>query len=125
MNASSYRDLDIYQTSFELFIKTHKFSLRLPRYELYELGSQLRKSSDSVVSNIVEGYGRKNYKKDFIRFLTFSHASNDETTNHLEKIEVLYPQFNKEVSFLIKGYDLLGAKIFKFREYVIHNWRTK
>jgi len=80
--ALSYRELDIYQIAFDLFIKTHNFSLELPKYELYELGSQLRRSSDSVNSNIVEGYGRKTYKNDFIKFLIYSHASNDETINH-------------------------------------------
>jgi len=65
----SYTDLDIYQISLSLFFKVHPSSLLLPKYELYELGSQLRRSSDSVVSNIVEGYGRKRYKADFIRFL--------------------------------------------------------
>ena len=38
----------------------------------------------SVRSNIVEGYGRRRYKQDFIRFLTFAHASCDETIDHLE-----------------------------------------
>jgi four helix bundle protein len=46
---------------------------------MYELGSQLKRSSDSVVSNIVEGYGRRRYKADFIRFLVFSYASCLET----------------------------------------------
>ncbi|UGU17392.1 four helix bundle protein [Sinomicrobium kalidii] len=69
---TSYRDLDIYKISFELFIKAHRLSLRLPKYELFELGSQLRRSSDSVNSNIVEGYGRKKYKNDFVKFLTYS-----------------------------------------------------
>lgn len=52
----SYTDLDIYQISLSLFFKIHPSSLLLPKYELYELGSQIRRSSDSVVSNIVEGY---------------------------------------------------------------------
>lgn len=73
----SYKDLDIYNISFELFIETHKASFLLPKYELYELGSQLRRSADSVNSNIVEGYGRKKYKQDFLKFLTHSHSSND------------------------------------------------
>jgi four helix bundle protein len=38
----------------------------------------------SVRSNIVEGYGRRRYKQDFIRFLTFAHASCSETIDHLE-----------------------------------------
>ena len=66
---NSYKDLDIYKMALDLFYKVHPASLLLPKYELYELGSQLRRSSDSIVSNIVEGYGRKRYKADFIRFL--------------------------------------------------------
>ncbi|MGI9581445.1 four helix bundle protein [Chryseobacterium sp. RRHN12] len=48
----SYEKLDIYNIAFELFIETHKLSLQLPNYELHELGSQLRRSADSVVTNI-------------------------------------------------------------------------
>ena len=59
---SSYRDLDVYNISLELFYIVHPVSLKLPKYELYELGSQLRRSSDSVVTNIVEGYGRIDIK---------------------------------------------------------------
>ena len=120
----SYRDLEIYKLSFDLFISAHKFSLLLPKYELYELGSQLRRSADSVITNIVEGYGRNAFKADFIKFLYYSHASNHETINHLEKIKVLYPDFESTVEELIVKYDLLGAKIFKFIEYVKSNWRT-
>jgi len=117
--ATSYRDLDIYKTLFQLFIKIHQFSLQLPQYELFELESQLRRSSDSVNSNIVEGYGRKRYKNDFIKFLTYAHASNDETINHLEKVKILYPQFDAVISELINEYRLLGGKIHNFIEYVI------
>ncbi len=69
MNDMSYRNLDIYKIAFDLFLKTHKASLLLPKYELFELGSQLRKPSDSVITNIVEGYGRSTYRNDYIRFL--------------------------------------------------------
>ena len=71
---NSYKDLDIYKISLNLFYEVHPATLLLPKYELYELGSQLRRSTDSVVSNIVEGYGRKRYKAEFIRFLVFSHS---------------------------------------------------
>ena len=42
------------------------------------------------MSNIVEGYGRKRYKADFIKFLVYSLSSCLETKNHLFKISVLY-----------------------------------
>jgi four helix bundle protein len=118
----NYKDLEIYKKGLSLFFETHKVSLQLPKYELYELGSQLRRSSDSVITNIVEGYGRKRYQADFIKFLVYSHSSNLETINHLEKIVFLYPEHFEVVSKLITEYDVLGAQIYKFLMYVEKNW---
>ncbi|MFN1218258.1 four helix bundle protein [Chryseobacterium kwangjuense] len=120
----SYQKLDIYNIAFELFIETHRLSLKLPRYELYELGSQLRRSADSVVTNIAEGYGRKNYKGDFIRFLIYSQASCDETVSHLSKIIRLYPDVSVDLSDKVAQYQLLGGKINNFIKYVQLSWRT-
>ena len=122
--SKTYKDLDVYNISFDLFIKTHQFSRKLPKYELYELGSQIRRSADSINSNIVEGYGRKRYKADFIKFLVYSHSSNDETINHLKKISKLYPDLSQEANNLTIEYDSLGGKLNKFIDYVINNWRT-
>ena len=119
----SYKDLDIYTISIELYLTLHPKTLKLPKYELYELGSQLRRSSDSVVSNIVEGYGRRKYKADFIRFLVFSHASCLETINHIYKITVLYPDLNMEFEPFVQKYENLGGKIFNFMAYVEKNWK--
>jgi len=122
--SKSYKDLGVYQESFDLFIEVHEFSLRLPKYETYEQGSQIRRSADSVNSNIVEGYGRKDYKKDFVRFLAYSHASNLETINHLRKIASVHNQHKEEALNLMRRYDKLGGKIFKFRCYVQEKWRS-
>lgn len=91
---------------------------------MYELGSQIRRSSDSNNTNIVEGYGRKRYKGDFLKFLVYAHASCDETKNHFEKISVLYPNLVEEHLDLKKEYDLLGSKIFAFIKYVEKNWKS-
>ena len=64
----SYKDLDIYNLSLALFYRTHGLSLKLPKYELYELGSQIRRSSDSVATNIVEGYGIKRIRWILLSF---------------------------------------------------------
>lgn len=118
----SYRTLDIYKISFDLFLKTHPSSLKLPKFELYELGSQLRRSSDSVVSNIIEGYGRSYYKKEYERFLVFSHSSCDETIGHLEKLIRLYPDLKDDFEPLRDDYDLLGGKINNYLKWVRINW---
>jgi four helix bundle protein len=121
---NSYKDLDIYKIALDLFYQIHPSSLLLPKYEMYELGSQIRRSSDSVNSNIVEGYGRNRYKADFIRFLVFSHSSCLETKGHLIKIKHLYKDLIPDIDRYITDYDNLGAKIFNFIKYVESNWKT-
>jgi len=67
MDKKSYEDLETFTLSKELVVKIHKMSLEsLPKYEMYEEGSQIRRSSKSIVANIVEGYGRRRYKNDFL-----------------------------------------------------------
>ena len=121
---SDYTDLEVYKLSLELFFIVHPTSLKLPKHEMYELGSQLRRSADSVVTNIVEGYGRKRYKADFIRFLVFSHSSCLETKNHLFKISKLYPAECENINDLVVQYDNLGGKIYNFIVYVEKNWKA-
>ena len=53
MAYQSYRDLDIYKKAHKLTIEIHEMSLKLPKFELYEEGSQVRKSSKSIKNNIV------------------------------------------------------------------------
>jgi four helix bundle protein len=72
----------------------------LPKFEMYEEGSQIRRSSKSIRSNIVEGYGRRFYKQDFIRFLKYAHASCDETIDHLE---ILYQTKSLKVEKLFNS----------------------
>lgn len=122
--AKTYRDLEVYKEALALFFRSHTLSLKLPKYELYELGSQLRRSSDSIITNIVEGYGRRKYKADFLKFLTYAHASNDETILHLEKIKALYPDIITHDKNLLEEYDHLGTKIFRFIKYVEESWKT-
>ena len=109
---TGYKGLSIYQKAFTLSIKTHHKSLNLPKFELYEQGSQLRRSSKSVKSNIVEGYGRKKYTKDYIKFLVYAQASCDETIDHLETIKQTHP--NISFDNLEEEYKVLGKMINKF-----------
>jgi len=80
----SYRDLEIYKVSHQIALDIHKMSMELPRFELHEEGSQIRRSSKAVSTNIVEGFGRKRYRQDYIKFLIYAHSSCDETQEHLK-----------------------------------------
>ncbi len=112
----SYKKLEIWQIANELVIKIHKMTLtELPKFELYEEGSQIRRSSKSIKSLIVEGYGRRSYKQDFIRFLINSLASNDETIDHLENLYNTESLTNKKLfAELHEKLDVLGRKLNNF-----------
>ena len=120
---TSYRDLEIYRLSYKLAVQIHKFSLTLPKYELYEEGSQIRKSSKGITSCIVEGFGRRRYKADYIKFLTYSHASCDETILHLNFINDTHKIEENKINYFLKKYDELGRKINKYIQYVENEWK--
>ena len=108
----SYKKLEIWILANELVREIHEMALKLPKFEMYEEGSQIRKSSKNVKATIVEGYGRKIYKAEFLKFLVYSMASNDETKDHLENLyntksvqdEALYNRLHGKI-------EILGKKI--------------
>ena len=42
----------------------------------------------SVKSNTVEGFGRRIYKQEYVRFIIFALSSNDEAIDHPETLFV-------------------------------------
>ena len=83
----SYKQLEIWQMARSLVVDIHRMTMtELPKFEMYEEGAQVRRSIKSVKANLVEGYGRRRYRQDFIRFLVIAHASCDETKDHLETL---------------------------------------
>lgn len=109
----SYRDLEIWKLARQIAVAVHRMTLQdLPKFEMYEEGSQIRRSAKSISANIVEGYGRRRYKQEFIRFLVFAHGSCDETIDHLEMLfatgsltnEVVYRDLSAQL-------DVLGRKL--------------
>lgn len=106
-------------------MKVHRMTLEaLPKFEMYEEGSQIRRSSKSIVSNIVEGFGRRRHKNEFIQFLTYAVASCDETKVHLEMLQETGSLKKDVFENLLCGYEELFAKLFNFREAVIKGHRA-
>lgn len=119
----SYRTLEIYQIAYDLAIKVHHLTLALPKYELYEQGSQVRRSTKRIKDAIAEGYGRRRYKDEYIRFLVFAHASCDEAISQLHMISDLhFPE--DPLTDLISAYDNLGGKINRYIVYVENHWQS-
>ena len=118
----SYKDIDIYDLAFRLAIRIYRLSLELPHPDRFETGSQIRRSSQSVKDNIVEGYGRKRYKADFIKFLVANHSSCLEATSQAEFLAEVHPE--SEWNNIAIELDKTGIKIYNFITYVEKNWKT-
>ena len=126
MAYQSYKDLDIYKKAHKLAIEIHEMSLKLPKFEMYEEGSQIRKSSKSVKNNTVEGFGRRRYKQEFIKFLTYSIASCDETRDHLDTLYETKSLRSKErYEYFCEEYDHLGKMISNFIKSVDSGHKTR
>jgi four helix bundle protein len=112
-----YEDTDIYKLAKDLAVQVHRMTLEaLPKFEMYEEGSQIRRSAKSVVANFVEGYGRKQYPADTTRFLTFALASCDETKAHLEMLRETGSLESGLFEQLYESYRRVGAMLYNFRE---------
>ena len=122
----SYKNLVIWKEARMLVIDIHKMTLeKLPKFELLEEGGQIRKSSKSVKSTMEEGYGRRRYKQEYIRFLTFAIASNDETLDHLENLYETGSLQDKELfENLHDRIEILGKKLNNFIKSIEKNLRV-
>ena len=83
MNEFFYRKLDAYQLAKEVALKAYKVAEKLPPYEMYALGNQMRRSAVSIPSNIAEGMGRVSMKER-LHFVEIAYGSLTELLCQME-----------------------------------------
>lgn len=76
-------DLEVYQKLCDLTIEVHELSLTFPKFELYELGSQSRRSSNSAPANLAEGFNNKHINI-YLEGIGRAQAEIRETKHHLK-----------------------------------------
>ncbi len=114
-----YRDLRVYQRSFDLSLRIHKLTQTFPEFERYELGKQMRRAAVSIPANIAEGYGKKDSTKDFKRFLKMSLGSCNEMLVYLDMIKCLGYVEESLYGDLFESYDILGKQTYN----LIRRWK--
>jgi len=82
MSVKSYQDLIAWQRGIDLVVATYEMSRLLPKWEHYELASQMRRAAVSVPSNIAEGHARSS-RREYAHALSISLGS-------LAELETLY-----------------------------------
>jgi four helix bundle protein len=70
----NYKELKVWQKSYELCLKIYRMTTKFPTEEKYGLTAQIRRSAVSIPSNIAEGYRRKT-TLDYVRMLYISYGS--------------------------------------------------
>ncbi len=114
-----YKKLEIYNLSHELAVRVHKMSLDLPKFEMYEEASQIRRSAKSISNNIVEGYALRKYKNEFLHYLYRAYGSSEETVEHLRFLFECESIKEKDTyEELVKRYLELNAKLFRYIQFV-------
>ncbi|MCU0453073.1 MAG: four helix bundle protein [Bacteroidetes bacterium] len=78
----SFEDLVVYQKLLALVFEVHEISLSFPRFELYELGSQVRRSSNSGPANLAEGWNNR-HTAIYLEGINRALAEIQETRHHL------------------------------------------
>lgn len=74
-----YRKLLAFEKGFSLAMEIYNLTKSFPPEEKYSLTDQVRRSSRSVCTNIVEAYKRRRYKDYFISKLNDYETENAET----------------------------------------------
>ncbi len=109
----SIKDLRVYNLAYEAAMDVFSLTKDFPMEERFDLTSQIRRSSRSVVSNIIEAWRRRKYPKNFVSKLTDSEAEADETKLWLdfafdckyiseEQHSILYDKYDYILSMLVK-----------------------
>ena len=118
----SYEDLEIYTMAFDLSVKMYRLSMQLPNPDKYETGGQIRRSSQTTKDTIVEGYGRRRYKADFIKYLIYSHSSCLESCSQAKFLNILHPATGW--NSIVDELNVLGIKINNFITFVETRWKN-
>ena len=118
---AGYEDTALYKLAKKMAVEIHQLTLDdLPKFEMYEQGAQIRRSSKSVVANFVEGYGRRQYKAEYVKFLTYALASCDETKAHLELLHETKSMLPEKFQHFYANYRQIGAMIYNLRQSIIN-----
>jgi len=94
-NYRGYRDLKVYQLSYQLALQIHKVTENFPKEEKYSLTDQIRRSSRSVPANLAEAWKKRRYEKVFISKLIDCAGEAGETEVWLD--------LSKDFEYIDKG----------------------
>ena len=80
--AETFRDLVVWQKAHQFVLLVYRLTRNFPKFEIYGLSSQFRRSSTSIAANIAEGF-KKRGKADKLRYYNIAQGSIEESRYYL------------------------------------------
>jgi len=117
----SFRDLRVYQKLKALHLEVHTESLAFPKFEVYELGSQVRRSSNSAPALVAEGWGSR-HTNMYIEAISRAMGEGRETQHHLDTAKDKGYLTPERFAELDDGYDHCGRMLEKLHQ-SLSEWR--
>lgn len=115
-----FSDLNIWQKGYELVLEVYRVTSNYPREEKYDLTSQTRRASNSIIANIAEAHGRF-YYADKIRVLYQARGETIEIRSHLRVAFGLGLLDDATFQKLDRSYEGLGAGINAYINSIQHS----
>jgi four helix bundle protein len=106
----SFRDLEVYRKLLNLHFRINELTLSFPKFEMYELGSQLRRSSNSAPANLAEGWNNR-HLNIYIECVNRALGETHETEHHLDVALAKKYLDSKSHRDFIKEYDECGRML--------------
>lgn len=97
-------DLDVYQRLFQLALDVHELTITFPKFEMYELGSQLRRSSNAAPANLAEGFGNK-HTNIYLESISRAQGEIRETKHHLRIAYKKKYLTDKKLNYFLNEYE--------------------
>jgi len=116
-------DLKIYQKLCDLTIEIHELTLTFPKFELYELGSQLRRSSNSAPANLAEGFNNK-HTNIYLEGISRAQGEIREILHHLKIAFQKKYMSEEKLNYFLKEYDICGRMLTNLEKSLIRTKRN-
>ncbi|MBI4450166.1 four helix bundle protein [Candidatus Uhrbacteria bacterium] len=113
----SFRDLDVYQSTYRASVTIALQVLpKLPPEERFDLRDQLSRSSKAIPRLIAEGFAKKHQRLGFQKYLDDAMAECNETIVGIEHCKDIYHVDAVLCDQLIDDYDKAARQLFKLAE---------
>lgn len=101
-------------------LEINNLTMTFPKYELYELGSQLRRSSNSPPANLAEGFDNKHIN---IYLETISRAQGEirETKHHLGMAHSKNYFSKEKLDYFISEYENASKMLYRLEFSLLKN----